>query len=236
MPIKAIGFDLFGTLVEAEAKVNDCIFSMCNHLHNLGYSFADDVFLQTYREVVREKRSTRYEEYKEVNNTVWVSDTLNNMGFDTDSEHSEISSTVEKYFEEWRIVLYQDVMSVLENLGYDFKIGLVSNFTNSAFLHKILIKFGLETLFDTITVSDSCGWRKPHPKIFSDFLKSLDAKPVETVFVGDDLINDVQGANRVGINTVLIDRSENKRREYEITPDYIVCSLTEFEKMVHSWM
>jgi hypothetical protein len=41
MPIKAIGFDFFGTLVEAEAKVNDCISSMCNHLHNLGYSFAD---------------------------------------------------------------------------------------------------------------------------------------------------------------------------------------------------
>lgn len=231
--VKAIGFDYFGTLVEAEAEVTDCIISMCSHLHELGYSFPDEAFLNTYRNVVRQKRSTRYEEYRELNNSVWVSDTLNSMGFDTDSDHPEILSTVEKYFAEWRLTLYPDVIPVIKRLRGDLKIGLVSNFTDSNFLNKTLRNFDIEDFFDSVTISDNCGWRKPHPNIFQEFLKSLDARFCETVFVGDDPVSDVKGANHMGITTVLIKRTgKDPENKQEIAPDFIVNSLTELQKLL----
>jgi len=233
--VKAVGFDYFGTLVEAEAEVTDCLVSMCSHLHELGYRFPDEAFLDTYRNVVRQKRSVRYEEFKEVNNTVWVSDTLNSMGFDTDSSHPEILSTVEKYFAEWQLTLYPDVIPVIKKLRERFKIGLVSNFTDSNFLNKTLRKFDIEDFFDSVTISDNCGWRKPHPNIFQDFLKSLDAQPGETLFVGDDPVSDVKGANDMGITTVLIKRTSKETEEKQaVAPDFIVSSLTELEKLLFS--
>ena len=233
--VKAIGFDYFGTLVEAEAEVSDCLVSMCGHLHELGYSFSDEAFLNTYRNIVRQKRSTRYEKFKEVNNSVWVSDTLNSMGFETDSDHPEILSTVEKYFAEWRLTLYPDVIPVIKNLREDFKIGLVSNFTDSNFLNKTLRKFDIEAFFDSVTISDNCGWRKPHPYIFQEFLKSLDTRPGEIVFVGDDPVSDVKGAKDMGITTVLIRRTNKDLNDKpDVAPDFIVNSLTELQELLSS--
>jgi 2-haloalkanoic acid dehalogenase type II len=231
--VKAIGFDYFGTLVEAEAEVTDCLTSMCSHLHELGYSFKDDAFLNTYRNIVRQKRSTRYEGFKEVNNSVWVSDTLNSMGFETDSDHPEILSTVEKYFAEWQLTLYPDVIPVIKKLREDFKIGIVSNFTDSNFLNKTLRKFDIAGFFDSVTISDNCGWRKPHRNIFKEFLKSLDTRPSETVFVGDDPISDVKGGNDMGIATVLIKRTDKDPEDKpDVAPDFIVSSLTELQKLL----
>ena len=231
--VKAIGFDYFGTLVEAEAEVTDCLISMCSHLHGLGYSFPDEAFLKTYRNIVRRKRTTRYEEFKEVNNSVWVSDTLNSMGFDTDSGQPEILSTVEKYFAEWRLTLYPDVIPVIEKLRENFKIGLVSNFTDSNFLNRTLKKFDIQEFFDSVTISDKSGWRKPHPKIFQEFLKSLDAEAGETVFIGDDPVSDVKGAYDMGMTTVLLERADKDSRDNQkVAPDYAVNSLTELRKIL----
>ena len=82
MNIKAVGFDLFGTLVEAKADVNDCISSMCLHLEGSGFSFEKEDFLESYRTTVRGYREIRNEGHREVNNCVWLCDTLNKMGYD----------------------------------------------------------------------------------------------------------------------------------------------------------
>lgn len=231
--VKAIGFDYFGTLVEAKADVTDCITSMCGHLHELGYCFPDEGFLEAYRNVVLLKRIMRYEEFKEVNNAVWVSDTLNSMGFNTDAEHPEILSTVEKYFAEWRLTLYQDVIPAMEKLRRGFKIGLVSNFTDSNFLNKTLRELSIKDFFDSVTISDNCGWRKPHPNIFREFLKSMDAKPGETVFVGDNPVSDVKGAHDMGLTTILIKRGDKGLGDTQgVEPDFTVNSLNELQKIL----
>ena len=85
MPVKAVGFDFFGTLIEAEADVNVCISSMCNHLDSCGFSFDDDEFLEFYRATVRGYRKIRNEDLREVDNRIWLCDTLNKMGFDVEA-------------------------------------------------------------------------------------------------------------------------------------------------------
>ena len=236
MPVKAVGFDFFGTLVKATADANDCIHSMCEHLHSCGYNFEFEDFIRAYREVVSEHRKIRYERFREVNNCIWLASTMKRMGFKTKSSDQEIVSAVKEYFNVWQLVMFPEVYDSLERVNKKFKTALVSNFTDSQFLYKSLKRLGIELFFDSIIISDSYGWRKPHSKIFTHFLNSLDVKAEEALFVGDDLEADVKGAKDSGITSVLIKRPCNKRikANRDILPDHIVNSLLDLEELLHT--
>jgi putative hydrolase of the HAD superfamily len=233
MEVKAVGFDFFGTLVEAKADVNDCISSMCFHLEGCGFSFDPKDFHESYRATVRGYREIRNEDLREVNNCVWLSDTLNNMGYDVEATDPEIVSTVEQYFDVWKISVYPEVPEALERISTEYKTSLVSNFTDSSYLHRILSKFSLESYFDSIVVSDSVGWRKPHPKIFKKFLDTLNIETEEAVYVGDNLDADIMGARDMSITAVLIQRNGDKNnRVGGPLPDFTVTSLLELLELL----
>ena len=235
MVIKAVGFDFFGTLVDAKADWKACVLSMYYHLKQCGYEISDDDFMANYRATVVECRKMRYEALREVNNCIWVADTLKRMGIEAEAYSPNIVSAVEKYFSLWQLTIVSEAPIVLERLSGMFKIALVSNFTHSAFLHRSLRKLGIEKFFDHIIDSDTVGWRKPHPKIFKHFLKLSKAKAEEAVFIGDELETDIKGAKGMGIKSVLLARPGhvlNQQRETDVFPDYIVSSLTEFEELL----
>src|SRR5438552_7284503 len=69
----------------------------------------------------------------------------------------------------------------------------------------ILSNTGLEGLFDSVTTSERVRSYKPDPKIFRVALKSLRAKPSESLFVSDAAL-DLQGAANLGMGTAWIRR------------------------------
>ncbi|KON30933.1 hypothetical protein AC482_02515 [miscellaneous Crenarchaeota group-15 archaeon DG-45] len=235
MAIKAVGFDLFGTLVDAEADWEDCVRSMCGHLRDRGYEFSDDDFISCYRAAAVEHRKARREELREVNNRVWVADALSRMSFEVEASSPHVVSAVERYFSPWRLTVAPDAHEVLERLHGKFKIALVSNFTDSAYLHRCLEALGLEEFFDGVIVSDSVGWRKPHPAIFETFLELTGATADEAIFIGDDPVSDIKGAKNLGIKAVLLAKpghAGSQEGETEVRPDHVVSSLTEFGEML----
>jgi putative hydrolase of the HAD superfamily len=132
--------------------------------------------------------------------------------------------------------MYPEVPEALERISLVYNTGLVSNFTDSGFLHRSLRKFGLEGYFDSVVVSDAVGWRKPHPRIFKHFLDSMHVEAEEAVYIGDDLDADIRGAGDMGMTTVLIFRqgAESKNHESDDMPDYTVKSLLELEELLSS--
>jgi len=70
MVIKAIGFDFFGTLVDAKADVNLCIENLHRRLCEHQIQISLEEFLQAYRTVASDYRRIRQETYKEANNRV----------------------------------------------------------------------------------------------------------------------------------------------------------------------
>ena len=71
----------------------------------------------------------------------------------------------------------------------------------------LLFRCGIGDCFQTITDSGIVGHEKPHPEIFAAALKSLDAKPEESLYVGDVYAVDYCGATRAGMQAVLFDAS-----------------------------
>lgn len=114
-------------------------------------------------------------------------------------------------YDEWaacqHFSLYADVPDVLRTLhGAGIKIGLISN------THRCLASFQshfeLEGLIAAAVSSSEHGYMKPHPSIFEAALKLVGvADPAEAVMVGDSLLQDIEGARRLGMRAVLVCRS-----------------------------
>jgi putative hydrolase of the HAD superfamily len=82
------------------------------------------------------------------------------------------------------------------------RLGLVSNAIDPpVLLHRDLADLGLADRLDVALFSSEVGWRKPHPEIFQRALGALRVEPGRTLFVGDNLVNDVGGAGALGMRT-----------------------------------
>lgn len=118
-------------------------------------------------------------------------------------------------------VLFDDVHSTLAELqrcGY--RLGIV---TNRSWGGTLFLK-DLETLhllpyfpIPAIAVSEDLRICKPHPDIFRHTINALDIMPEEAAMVGDSLIDDINGAQRLNMFTVW---KPNLSRRASIEADY----------------
>ncbi|MFA6713637.1 MAG: YjjG family noncanonical pyrimidine nucleotidase [Bacteroidales bacterium] len=79
------------------------------------------------------------------------------------------------------------------------KMAIVSNGFKEVQYRK-LKSSGVEQYFNSIIISDEVGVNKPNPKIFEIAMQSLGGNKRETLMVGDDFINDIEGAQIYGID------------------------------------
>jgi len=84
------------------------------------------------------------------------------------------------------------------------RLGVVSNTgrTPGVVLRRVLERHGLLRYFTTLSYSDELGVRKPAPAIFDRTLAALGVTSDRATHVGDNPVDDVQGARRCGIRAV----------------------------------
>jgi HAD superfamily hydrolase (TIGR01509 family) len=92
---------------------------------------------------------------------------------------------------------------ILKKIGQQYRIGVISNADGK--IHQVLERCGIAGCFLSITDSGIVGREKPHPFIFETALKTLDARPEESLYVGDVYSVDYLGATRVGMQAMLFD-------------------------------
>jgi FMN phosphatase YigB (HAD superfamily) len=103
--------------------------------------------------------------------------------------------------------LFSDVRRCLDRLRRDRKrLGIVSNSRSEPAVRGLLGVLDIETVFEVVVSSGTEGIRKPNPEIFRRALERIGAGPEATLFVGDDVVNDVRGATEAGLHAVLINR------------------------------
>ena len=101
-------------------------------------------------------------------------------------------------------VLRQGALSTITALAdAGIRLGIVSNGSTTAQSSKIAL-LGLQPWFQTIVISEACGWRKPDPRIFAMALKALATEPCDTWFIGDHPANDIVGAAAAGLDAIWI--------------------------------
>ncbi len=91
----------------------------------------------------------------------------------------------------------------LQALGGRYRLAVISNADGR--IEEVLEKCGIARCFHTITDSGVVGYEKPHPEIFRNALKSMNAAPEESLYVGDVYSVDYLGATGAGMNAILMD-------------------------------
>jgi putative hydrolase of the HAD superfamily len=113
-----------------------------------------------------------------------------------------------------------DTLSALRARGCH--LGIVSNADDDQFAH--MVELGqLQPYFDSLLSSEQARSCKPALVIFQEALWRADCAPEEALFVGDSLQQDIAGANRMGLQSVLIwSDADREPPSGEHRPRYVI--------------
>jgi putative hydrolase of the HAD superfamily len=91
----------------------------------------------------------------------------------------------------------------LRRIGELYPIAVISNADGG--IKDVLERCGIADCFRTITDSGLVGYEKPHPEIFRQALKGMNARAEESLYVGDVYSVDYLGASGAGMHAMLMD-------------------------------
>lgn len=236
MPIQAVLFDMFDTLMLIEKNhefYSPSLMRMYRYLNRNGINVPFERFNEAYI-AVRDKLYTKADEnLEEPHFNVRVSETLKSLGYDYDVSNPIVVEATNEFCEEFMtyVRIDKDAEAMLRGLHGKYKLGIVSNFAIPECVIKLLKRQGLDLLFDVIVVSAAVNKRKPSPEIFQSTLKALGVSAAETVFVGDTIDADIEGAKAVGMRAIYIERRVQKGSE-KFCPDQVIKSLRELPLVI----
>jgi putative hydrolase of the HAD superfamily len=135
-----------------------------------------------------------------------------------------VQSVVDEQMKLFYASLYIDpqTMPMLDELRQSgIRSAIVSN--SSSYSELVLDDLGLRAAVSHVVMSYRVGVLKPEPRIYLTALEALNVPSNNATFVGDGGDNELLGARRVGLRTILIDRglahTENARKHADV-----VCS------------
>jgi putative hydrolase of the HAD superfamily len=91
----------------------------------------------------------------------------------------------------------------LDTVARKYVTAVISNADGK--IADLLERCGIAHCFQTITDSGIVGHEKPDPAIFETAMRSVNARPVKSLYVGDVYSVDYRGATNAGMQAVLFD-------------------------------
>ncbi len=213
--IRAVTFDAFGTLIDTGRDVLIHVARAVCQDHRP--QLAPEKLLETWD---RYFFSAEYDEFQNiaVNTEDSLARTMADYGIDGDPH-----PYVEMLERMWsHAKAYPETAAVLARVD-GLPRAVVSN-ADDAFLKDLLRKNAL--VFDHVITSESVRAYKPRARIFETALERLRVEPEQLVHVGDSLTADVEGAARLGISTVWVNRAGIARGATDPRPDHEIPDLT----------
>ena len=211
--IKAIGFDLFNTLIIPDSQaLPEAMCRLIGSLQRNGLPLDQEAFEEAYREAaVRFIEATRTDG-RETHNRLWISAALETLGHALQPDDPRMAAAVTAYFSAFpeHCHLIPGTEEMLQTLKETYGLGLLSHFTHGPAAREIIEHLGLNPFFDVILISGEEGFRKPHPFVFRRLVQQLGAEPDQTLYVGDDPEPDIIGAQRAGLQPVWATYVQNK--------------------------
>lgn len=231
MPIKAVLFDMFDTLMLVRRNhdfYSPSLMRAYKFLNKNGIDVPFDVFEKVYIKTRDDLYAKIDANLEEPHFNIRISETLKNLGYNNSSSSKIVTGATAEFCDEFMTFVYLDPYAerVLQALHGKYKLGIVSNFAIPECIQELIETHGLADLFNVIVVSAAVNKRKPSPDIFLTALKQLDVSVDETIFVGDTLDADIDGAKNVGIKAIYIQR-RMENAEGHVKPDTIIKSFEE---------
>jgi putative hydrolase of the HAD superfamily len=236
MPIKAVLFDMFDTLMLIEKDHEFYIPSirrMYSYLYGQGVDVPFERFEQTYIAERNKIFAAADLHYEEPHFNVRVAATLRALGYDYDVSSPIVSAATCEFCAEFMkyVKIDPDAQCTLTILSEKYRLGMISNFAIPECVLSLLKAGGIDKHFDVIVVSGAVNRRKPHTEIFKTTLKLMKLEASEAVFVGDTIDADIEGAKAAGLRAIYIERRVQKTSQ-KFSPDKTIKRLSELSDAV----
>lgn len=218
--IKAVVFDLDGTLLNREASVKIFIDKQYERLN------------KWLNHIPKNKYITRFIELDN-RGYVWKDKVYQQLVDEFDITDLTWDELLQDYISQFKdsCVPFPNLISTLEELkNNNIVLGMITN-GKGQFQMDNIKALGIEKYFKTILISEWEGNQKPEPLIFQIALDKLEVLPSECIFVGDHPEKDVKAAQNVGMKGVW------KRDDQwdNVKADFIVEDLQEILLILNKW-
>ena len=182
--IKVIFFDIGGVLLHIHP---DKMISRISDITGINNEKVRASFPEKGHDIYEKGKMTNDEWYQ-----TFKSALLNNS-----------SLTEEKFWAAWAMILGEEskVIDILIELKKYYKIWLLSNTNPKHIQDELDNKYIFPKLVDGAIYSYDVGLRKPNKSIYIRACELANVNPAESVFI-DDLIENIDGAKKIGINGI----------------------------------
>lgn len=210
--IKAVLFDLDGTLLDRDESVKKFIHNQYHRLNRAVGHIPRETYIKRFIDL-------------DQRGYVWKDKVYQQLVEEFQLTEMTWEELLQDYLEEFKnhCFPFPNLIPTLEKLkSCDIRLGMITNGRGQFQLDNIKA-LGIEKYFDTILISEWEGIKKPDTEIFKRALKQLNVDVHQSIFVGDHPENDVKAAKNVGMKGVW-----KKDPQWEsIEADYIVDDLAD---------
>jgi putative hydrolase of the HAD superfamily len=231
MDIRAVAFDVNGTLVEILTEDgSEQIFRAAAHfLTYQGIDLRRHQVRDEYFHLLKEQQRQSEEDYPEYDAVaIWRTIIATHASDFTRQLPAAKLDLMPLFLAEMgrgvsrrRLRLFPHVRDVLDVLRGQVQLALVTD-AQSAWARGELHKVGLLEYFDLIVVSGDHGYRKPDRRLFELALDGMDVPAAQALYVGNDMYRDVYGARQVGMQTVMFDSDQGTKHYPDCVPDHTI--------------
>jgi putative hydrolase of the HAD superfamily len=204
-PIRAIFFDAVGTLIHPEPSAAAVYAGIGTRFGSrLGTGAIRTAFAEAFarQDQLDRDNGWKTDEAREVQR--WRSIVGEVLPDVPERERDSCFVALYEHFGQpanWRCDPAADkVIGELGRRGY--RIGIASNFDRR--LRQVLSGFRQLAALQPVVISSEVGWRKPAAAFFQALARAAALAPREVLYVGDDFVNDFDGARSAGCQALLV--------------------------------
>lgn len=129
---------------------------------------------------------------------------------------------------------FPEVLSVLDTIKDRFSLAILSN-ADRSFLTPLLKYHQIQYHFSVVLSSEDVMVYKPHPSSFRMVLDSLGVSPIEAVHVGDAQEDDILGGKLAGMKTIWVNRYNRDIQSFLPGPDFQIPDLTNIVEILEQF-
>lgn len=116
------------------------------------------------------------------------------------------------YYSPRNVSLMPFTLEILEYLHPKYNLHIITNGFEEV-QHVKLESSKMDVFFDTMTISEEVGVKKPDKRIFDYALKKANAQIEDSLMIGDDWVVDIEGAINAGMDQVFFNVDDFQHHE-----------------------
>ena len=229
--IRLITFDLDNTLWDVDKVIVRAETKMREWLHehapaSLNY-YSNDYLLEIRQRVVEDNPSKRFD--LSFMRLAILAEVMSLSGMNKKEAEQTAQRAFDVFFEARNQVnFFSGALEMLSEIKGRYLIYALTN--GNADIEKT----GLDVYMDGAISAADVSASKPNPEMFKEVLKRTRLYPENAVHIGDNLVDDIEGASNAGFYSIWVNLKAEKISKDGAKPNHVVTSLSEISTLLES--